>query len=619
MSLLNNRGNVLLQLEEPRQAEQDYRKALQLAKAANATNIPQILTNIARSLSDQKRFAETDAIIAEANRLIRQDPERHGELALLAVAAESARLQGRVDTANRLIQRAFAGVDLAKTTLATRDAHHTAYRIYRVQGASALALAHLERLSTLNDESAKLATSTSTALMAARFDYANQELRIANFKAEELRREAEFQRTLFIGLGGASLVIVTLLSIGLFTIRRSRNQVREANAVLEDTNVALEKALKAKTEFLATTSHEIRTPLNGILGMTQIMLRDASVPAETRDRINIVHGAGMTMRALVDDILDVAKMETGNLTVELTPTDLHTLLRDVTRMWEEQARAKGLDFTLSHADTPRWIETDPGRLRQIVFNLLSNAVKFTERGELAVVVEAAGDRLRLAIRDTGIGIPADKFDEVFESFKQVDAGTTRQFGGTGLGLAIVRNLARALGGSVTVSSVVGEGATFTVDLPLRLVDAPDSAVEVAKDGEHLVVLDRNPIVRGMLRTLLTPHFATVQFAASPDEAVALARDIDPVLILADEAALAADESDPVEKLKEIADAAPAGARVAALWSTPAPDVEQRLRDTGVDQIIVKPVKGPALVAALTAGRGEICETSRRTKLVSQAA
>ncbi|MBA4761727.1 ATP-binding protein [Sphingomonas sp.] len=619
MSLLNNRGNVLLQLEEPRQAEQDYRKALQLAKAANATNIPQILTNIARSLSDQKRFAEADAIIAEANRLIRQDPERHGELALLAVAAESARLQGRVDTANRLIQRAFAGVDLAKTTLATRDAHHTAYRIYRVQGASALALAHLERLSTLNDESAKLATSTSTALMAARFDYANQELRIANFKAEELRREAEFQRTLFIGLGGAFAVIVTLLSIGLFTIRRSRNQVREANAVLEDTNVALEKALKAKTEFLATTSHEIRTPLNGILGMTQIMLRDASVPAETRDRINIVHGAGMTMRALVDDILDVAKMETGNLTVELTPTDLHTLLRDVTRMWEEQARAKGLDFTLSHADTPRWIETDPGRLRQIVFNLLSNAVKFTERGELAVVVEAAGDRLRLAIRDTGIGIPADKFDEVFESFKQVDAGTTRQFGGTGLGLAIVRNLARALGGSVTVNSVVGEGATFTVDLPLRLVDAPDSAVEMAKDGEHLVVLDRNPIVRGMLRTLLTPHFATVQFAASPDEAVALARDSDPVLILADEATLAADESDPVEKLKEIADAAPAGARVAALWSTPAPDVEQRLRDTGVDQIIVKPVKGPALVAALTAGRGEICETSRRTKLVSQAA
>jgi signal transduction histidine kinase len=619
MALLNNRGNVLLQLEEPRRAEQEYRRAYQLAKAANATNIPQILTNIAHSLLDQKRFAEADAIIAEASGLIRLDPEHHGESALLAVAAESARRQGRIDTANRLIQRAFAGVDLAKTPLGMRDAHHTAYQIYRVQGKSAFALAHLERLRKLNDEAAKLATSASTALMAARFDYANQELRIANLQAEELRREAEFQRTLFIGLGSAFLVIVTLLSIGLFTIRRSRNQVREANTVLGETNVALEKALKAKTEFLATTSHEIRTPLNGILGMTQIMLRDASVPAETRDRINIVHGAGMTMRALVDDILDVAKMETGNLTVELTPTDLHTLLHEVTRMWEEQARAKGLNFTVSHVDMPRWIETDPGRLRQIVFNLLSNAVKFTERGALSVDVVAAGDRLRLAIRDTGIGIPAEKFDEVFESFKQVDAGTTRQFGGTGLGLAIVRNLADALGGSVTVASVVGEGSTFTVDLPLRLADAPDSAVEVAGTGEHLVVLDRNPIVRGMLRTLFTPHFATVQFAASIEEAVSLAGGVEPVRILADEGTLAAAEGDPVEKLKELAAAAPAGARVAALWSTPAPDVEQRLRDTEIDQIIVKPVKGPALVAALTADRNEICETSRRTTLVSQAA
>ncbi len=619
MALLNNRGNVLLQLEEPRRAEEEYRKAFELAKAANATNVPQILTNIARALLDQKRFAEADAIIADANAIIRRDPERHGEVALLAVAAESARLQGRVDTATQLIQRAFAGVDLAETALGMRDAHHTAYSIYRVQGNAALALAHLERLRALNDEAAELATSTSTALMAARFDYANQELRIANLQAEELRREAEFQRTLFIGLGGASFVIVTLLSIGLYTIRRSRNQVRQANIVLGETNVALEKALKAKTEFLATTSHEIRTPLNGILGMTQIMLRDSTVPEATRDRINIVHGAGMTMRALVDDILDVAKMETGNLTVELTATDLHTTLRDVTRMWEEQARAKGLAFTLSHEGTPRWIETDPGRLRQIVFNLLSNAVKFTEQGALSVTVAVVGDRLHLAIRDSGIGIPVEKFDEVFESFKQVDAGTTRQFGGTGLGLAIVRNLAHALDGSVSVASVVGEGSTFTVDLPLRVVDAPDSAVEAAGEGENIVVLDRNPIVRGMLRTLFTPHFATVQFAASIDEAVTLAKDAGPVLILADEGTLAMADSDPIEKLSELFAAAPESARIAGLWSKPDAAAEQRLCDTGVDLIVVKPVKGPALVAALTAARSEICATSRRTTLVSQAA
>lgn len=620
MFLLNNRGAVLLQLEQPRQAEAEYRKALAVARAEGSTSlIPNILVNIARSLLDQKRYGAADAALAEATRIIRGDPTHQGESRLLSVAAESSRLQGKLARARALIERAFDGVDIAATTFSMRDAHFTAYSIYRAQGQNRLALVHLERLRALNDEATALATSTSTALMAARFDYANQELRIANLKAEELRREAAFQRTLFIGLGGASLLIVTLLSIGLFTIRRSRNQVRRANAVLAQTNVALEKALKAKTEFLATTSHEIRTPLNGILGMTQIMLRDATVPAETRDRINIVHGAGMTMRALVDDILDVAKMETGNLTVELTATDLHATLRDVTRMWEEQARAKGLDFTLTHDGTPRWIETDPGRLRQIVFNLLSNAVKFTERGALSVTVASADDRLRLAIRDTGIGIPADKFDEVFESFKQVDAGTTRQFGGTGLGLAIVRNLADALGGSVSVTSVVGEGATFTVDLPLRAIDAPDSADAATGEGESIVVLDRNPIVRGMLRTLFTPHFATVRFAGSIDEAVALARDVAPALILADHATLAAGDLDPIEKLCELAAAAPADVRTAALWSKPEPDAEERLRATGVDLVVVKPVKGPALVAALKAERSEICATSRRTALVSQAA
>lgn len=620
MFLLNNRGNVLLQLEEPRQAEAEYRKALAVARAeGSASLIPNILVNIGRSLLDQKRYGEADAILDEATRMLRADPNPPSETRLLSVSAESARLQGRLPRARALIERTFDGVDLDETSYALRDAHFTAYSVYRALDQNRLALRHLERLRTLNDEAAELATSTSTALMAARFDYANQELRIANLQAAELRREAEFQRTLFIGLGGASFVIVTLLSIGLYTIRRSRNQVRQANIVLGETNVALEKALKAKTEFLATTSHEIRTPLNGILGMTQIMLRDSTVPEATRDRINIVHGAGMTMRALVDDILDVAKMETGNLTVELTATDLHTTLRDVTRMWEEQARAKRLDFTLSHEGTPRWIETDPGRLRQIVFNLLSNAVKFTERGALSVTVAAVGDRLHLAIRDTGIGIPAEKFDEVFESFKQVDAGTTRQFGGTGLGLAIVRNLAHALDGSVSVASVVGEGATFTVDLPLRVVEAPDSAVETTGEGENIVVLDRNPIVRGMLRTLFTPHFATVQFAASIDEAVALARDSGPSLILADQATLAADDSDPIEKLSELLAAAPDGTRIAGLWSKPEADAEQRLCDSGVDLIIVKPVKGPALVAALTAARSEICATSGRTTLVSQAA
>lgn len=620
VSILNIRGNVLLELEKPKQAETEYRKAVALAREANAPNfLPLLMANVARALLDQRRFAAADAVIAETRALVRRDPSHRGESHILSIAAQSAFAQGQYDRAAALIERSFVGIDLKQTRFAQRDAHFTAYSIFRARGQNAQALAHLERVLALGNEATELATSTSTALMAARFDYANQELRIANYKAEEARREAAFQRTLFLGLGGAGLVILVLLSIGIFTLRRSRDEVRRANTVLGDTNAALEKALKAKTEFLATTSHEIRTPLNGILGMTQIMLRDPAVPEATRDRIGVVHGAGMTMRALVDDILDVAKMETGNLTVELVPTDLHAALADVTRMWSEQARAKGLDFALDHSGTPRWIETDAGRLRQILFNLLSNAVKFTASGALRVVVRASDTRLTLAVSDTGIGIPADKLDEVFESFKQVDAGTTRQFGGTGLGLSIVRNLAQALGGMVRVDSALGAGSTFTVDLPLRLAEPPDSAAEPEIDGVRIVILDRNPIVRGMMRTLFATHFAAVQFAGSAEEAVAVAAGDGAVMLLADQATLAAGEGDPVELLAQLVAELPSGIPVAVLWAGVDPALETRLADAGARLVIAKPVKGPDLVEKLLTIRNEISVAPRRTVLVSHAA
>jgi signal transduction histidine kinase/CheY-like chemotaxis protein len=617
--LYNNRGNVLLRLEKPAEAVAQYRRALATARSLNsATLLPPILVNLARALNHDKKIDEAEAAIAEAQRLIADGASPSSEPLLLAVSAQLARDRGDLGRAKSLIERSFKGVDLETTPIAMRDAHLIAYGIYNARGESKPALVHLERVRKLGDEAAQLATSTNIALMAARFDYANQELRIANLKADEARREAEFQRTLLFGVGGATLIIITLLSIGLFTIRRSRNQVRAANIELGQTNVALEKALKAKTEFLATTSHEIRTPLNGILGMTQIMLRDPSVPEQTRDRLGIVHGAGMTMRALVDDILDVAKMETGNLSVELAATDLHAMLRDVTRMWDEQARGKGLEFKLEMGEAPRWVETDAGRLRQLLFNLLSNALKFTEKGTVAVKAEAAEGRLRIAVSDSGIGIPAEKHEEIFESFRQVDAGTTRKFGGTGLGLAIVRNLARALDGDVSVTSVEGEGTTFTVDLPLIEAAAPAGAGAAGEPGEPVVVLDRNPIARGMLRTLLEPHFAAVQFAATPDEALGLLTG--PGLLLAEEATLKAAGEDALTVLSALAGAAKEkGARTAVLWLKPDEAMLVSLKGAGVTTIVAKPVAGAALVEALVAGREENCTPSGATRLVSHAA
>jgi nitrogen-specific signal transduction histidine kinase/CheY-like chemotaxis protein len=383
-----------------------------------------------------------------------------------------------------------------------------------------------------------------------------------------------------------------MLGFGLVTIRKSRDKVRDANVDLASTNAALGKALAAKTEFLATTSHEIRTPLNGILGMTQVMLADRGLDPTMRDRIGVVHGAGVSMRALVDDILDVAKMETGNLTVEKAPVDLPAMLRDVSRMWEDQARAKGLAFDIDVSAAPSRIESDPARLRQVVFNLLSNALKFTQTGSIHVSSEvvsgADGDHVAIIIRDTGIGVAAEKLELIFESFRQADAGTTRQFGGTGLGLAICRNIAHAMGGDVTVVSEEGQGSTFTFAVPLVRV-AEEAPVAAESDAAALLIVDKNPISRAMLKTLFTPRVAAVKVVGSiADAAAAIAQGgIDRVLT--DELTIAMD-GDALEGVGALA-----GAPLSLLWTNPDDNDRARFAAAGVDQLIAKPIAGAALV------------------------
>jgi signal transduction histidine kinase/CheY-like chemotaxis protein len=624
LSLHNSRGNVLARLERSTEAESEYEAALAAARQLEKPLLEaRVLVNLARNQVDLGHFDAADRTLARGFKLAEDADSDLLRRHLLATAARLAAERGDKVAARRLISECFEGVDLTTTTGDFRTSHLYAYDILKDAGSSRLALEHLQALKRLDEESTKVATSTGAALMAARFNSAAQQARIEKLKTDEANRTAAFRLTMLLSMGGAALAIVALLSFGLITLRRSRNQIRATNVVLGDTNLALEKALRAKTEFLATTSHEIRTPLNGILGMTQVMLADSKLGAEMRDRIGIVHGAGVTMRSLVDDILDVAKMETGNLTVEAAPLDLCATLREVTRLWEEQARGKGLTFRLELTHAPGWIVSDSARLRQIVFNLLSNAIKFTERGAVTLRAVAEGEadarRLRLVVTDSGIGIPADKFEEVFESFRQVDAGTTRQFGGTGLGLTICRNLARALGGEISVESVEGEGTSFTVDLPLVAAEAPaEAATAGSRTGGTMLILDRNPIARSMLRTLLEPRVALLRFAGTAEEALAMMEEGGVTNLLVDEATLKAGNDRPMETLATLVAGASA-ASCAVLWMRPDDEVRSQLQGTGVGQIIEKPVSGASLVAAIITEPEENSAPRRGDPLVSQAA
>ena len=606
LALYNNTALTLQDTKKFSEANEFYILARDLARNnKNDLLFCRITINISDNMLQQRKWNASEKNLAPCLEEVSQGRFPSLSSQTWAVAAEASFQSGDRQTAQQEITHAFAGVNPTKTTMSFQQAHAAAYEIYKAADQPKKALVHLEALKRLDDEATQLATNTSTALMAARFDFASQELKISQLKADELQRsiayehtKARTQRFILLGTMAALAVIITLLLVGLVTIRRSRDKVNAANQDLETTNSALGKALAAKTEFLATTSHEVRTPLNGILGMTQVMLAEAGIEPLMRDRLDVIHGAGMTMRALVDDILDVAKIETGNLAVETMPFNLRATLTGAAQLWTEQPRDRSISFDVDLADCPHGTIGDPARVRQIIFNLLSNAVKFTERGSVSMRTVRGDDAtIRVEVTDTGIGIAADKLDEIFESFRQGDASTTRRFGGTGLGLTISRNLARAMNGDVNVSSVEGQGSTFTLILPHADAELTSPC---AAQGEvpDLLVIERNPIMRSMWRTLFSSETTAITYAADSAEAVTCLRAGGIERVLIDHQTIAGTDDVNGALGAICAAAADTGAMTYLVWPNCPESERQALIVNGVDAIIWKPVSGAKIVKRL---------------------
>jgi len=381
------------------------------------------------------------------------------------------------------------------------------------------------------------------------------------------------------------------------TIERDVTEARKVAKDMAEARAQAEAGARAKAEFLANMSHEIRTPLTGVMGMAEL-LAETDLDDEQRRYADTIRGSSLSLMAIINDILDLSKLDAGRMELHPVPFAPEACFRETLDLLEPMARAKGLSLRLTVPDElPGMVKADDGRLRQVATNIIGNAIKFTEKGSVVVTLSAdAQGRLCFAVRDTGIGISKDKQEQIFDHFTQAEASTTRRFGGSGLGLSISRHIVAAMGGEIQLTSELGKGATFCVCVPVDVLsDATEETPKPATSpisvdlvaGSSILIVEDNQTNRFLLGRYLKDQPVVVDFAVDGVDALEKTAAGPYDLVFMD---VSMPRMGGIEATRQIRELPIAQPTIVALTAHAFDDERQACLDAGMDDFLTKPIR-----------------------------
>lgn len=390
-------------------------------------------------------------------------------------------------------------------------------------------------------------------------------------------------------------------------IDRDVSDMKARQEELEEALIAAEKGERAKASFLATMSHEIRTPMNGIIGMSELLSK-SELSSTDRLYADTIHNSGEALLTIINDILDFSKLNDGHLTIKPTTFALNHCVTEVMNLMRPQARAKAVELNvIDQSDLPVMVVGDDGRLRQVLINVIGNAIKFTEFGRIDVSVsgEQQGNTLRLLmeVKDTGIGIPEDQLDKIFERFAQADTASTRRFGGTGLGLSISRRLVQLMNGDITVQSTLGQGTTFAITVELGIAKQDANAINRADTtdiskltGVRVLLAEDNRTNRLVIEKFLQDTGIVLDIACNGQEAVDKVAETAPDIVLMDMSMPVMDGLEACDHIRATGGVQPV---IIALTANAYTSDRESCLEAGMDGFLSKPVRRAHLLRELS--------------------